>query len=89
MTALPIIANMNKAARDRTLTTIGGGVFAPVEVAEAARLLELAPELAEMLEVVTNELAQLHAHHYQNCNGGCPSDAYIKAARAVLARLND
>ncbi len=49
MKDLAIIANMKKAARDRSLTTIGGGVFAPEEVKQAARLLEAVPELVEAL----------------------------------------
>ncbi len=86
MKDLPIIANLRKAARDRQLTTIGGGVFAPVEVAQAADILELAPDLCQMVEVLRMELEQLHAHHYPKCEGGCPADSYLNAAKAVLTQ---
>ncbi len=74
MSALPIIANLRKAARDRSLTTIGGGVFAPAEVEQAARLLEAVPELVAALESCA---AALHTRA-----GYLKTD---KAAQAVAA----
>jgi Lon protease-like protein len=41
--------------------------------------------LKTALKNVTNELRQLHAHHYRNCAGGCPAEEYIAKADALLA----
>ena len=79
MNNLPIIANMKKAARDRSLTTIGGGVFAPVEIEQAARLLEAVPELVAALEYAMEAIA------YYNEHEGAPG--MVEAARAALAKV--
>jgi hypothetical protein len=44
---LTIVANLKKAARDHQIVTIGGGQFNPVELAEAARVIEGADELLQ------------------------------------------
>lgn len=40
------------------------------------------------LQDVTEELRQLHAHHYASCEGGCPANSYIEKAKQVLANLD-
>ncbi len=79
MSALPIIANLRKAARDRSLTTIGGGVFAPAEVEQAARLLEAVPELVAALEQCVTAL--------HNRAGYLKTDKAAKAVDAANAAL--
>lgn len=44
-------------------------------------------ECIQSLGVVTDELKQLHAHYYDDCNGGCPTAQYIKIAEAALSNL--
>lgn len=41
------------------------------------------------LREVTAELVQLHAHHYSNCEGGCPADTYVRKAQAAMNALNE
>ncbi len=41
------------------------------------------------LQEVTAELQQLHAHHYQHCQGGCPAQSAIHMAQNALNDLND
>lgn len=40
------------------------------------------------LQDVTEELRQLHAHHYASCEGGCPANSYIERAKEALANLD-
>lgn len=54
--------------------------------AGSASLREFNACLLNALKDVTDELEQLHAHHYADCEGGCPAKAYIKEARRLLAR---
>ena len=55
MKTLDIVANMKKAARDADTVSIGGGLFCPVELFEAANQLEAVPELVAAL----NEMISL------------------------------
>lgn len=41
-------------------------------------------ECVKALQEVTIELHQLHAHHYSDCQGGCPAHSYIDKAHAAL-----
>lgn len=83
MKDLSIIANMRKAARDRQLTTIGGGVFAPVEVAQAADILELAPELVKALRTIAE------SEEYHGETVVCDFESLQSVARAVLAKVSE
>lgn len=58
------------------------------EMREVRRLLS-GPVLAciAALRDVTAELQQLHAHHYRDCEGGCPAHTYLQAATAALDSL--
>ncbi len=38
------------------------------------------------LRLCLAELEQMHAHHYPNCEGGCPAHEAINAARKALSR---
>ena len=51
-----------------------------------SRLIAAAPELLAALELVTMELKQIHCHHYSDCDGGCPTDGYIKQANAAILK---
>jgi hypothetical protein len=51
-----------------------------------ADLIAAAPELLAALELVTMELQQIHSRHYSACDGGCPTDEYIKQANAAILR---
>ncbi len=41
------------------------------------------------LQEVTAELRQLHAHHYQHCQGGCPAQSAMHMAQAALNDLDN
>jgi hypothetical protein len=58
------------------------------EMRELRRLLS-GPivECIRSLFVVKDELKQLHAHYYDDCNGGCPTAQYIKRAEAAFSNL--
>lgn len=54
---------------------------------QVAELFAAAPELLASLEECSNELRQIHRHHYPGCGGGCPADAYLRRAEEVLAKV--
>lgn len=64
-----------------------GGIDACGDAAAVAKLLAHAPQLAEMLMACAQELNALHAHHYPNCEGGCPSEHYGRKAMALLESI--
>ena len=58
------------------------------EMREIRRLLAgPIPNCITILKEVTDELRQLHAHHYGKCEGGCPAETYIKNAELALESL--
>lgn len=51
---LAIVANLKRAARDRQSVEIGGGIFEPAELIQAAEMIELASRLAKLREGLDN-----------------------------------
>lgn len=44
--------------------------------------------LLEVLRLVTDELHQLHSHHYKDCDArGCPTGEYVRRARDVIEKI--
>lgn len=42
----------------------------------------------EVLRLVTEELHQLHGHHYKDCDArGCPTGEYVRRARDVIEKV--
>lgn len=49
-------------------------------------LIQAAPDMLAALRAVTAELRQLHAHHYRDCTGDCPTHAVLHLADAAIAK---
>ncbi len=71
-----IAANMRRAFIDRKSAKIGGGLFTPEELRDAAFVLRAAPDLLAALEALLN---------YQNL-GAYDRAAAVIQARAVIAK---
>lgn len=85
MSAHTISANLAHAARNGETVKIGGGLFGPDELREAARLIAAAPDLLATLEELQ---AQLRAHvrmdvkkHYSLMVAEVAADKAIRRAR--------
>lgn len=48
--------------------------------------IEMIKELMESLTECSDELNQLHWHHYPKCEGGCPSTTYINRAKLAIEK---
>lgn len=93
MSDLPpaIAANLKKAAFDRKTVKIGGGVFAPGELREAAELIQEAvasraqrAQVAELLQAIIDEAGPTYG---LDTTPGC-INAMSRYARAALALVN-
>lgn len=84
-----IVVSVNEF-RDLTLDQIEDGVFSKMRddrdylLRDRDTVLKQNTALLASLKLVTMELGQIHAHHYPDCPGGCPSCLYMEAAQALI-----
>lgn len=80
----------NKHRHDGELRVYVDSAYRNKEWQELRRLLAgPVQDCITALRDVTAELVQLHAHHYQNCEGGCPAHTYVGKAQAAMNALNE
>ena len=86
MKTLDIVANMKKAARDAETVSIGGGLFCPVELFEAANQLEAVPDLVAALEALAATARTFRNVPAERQEWTSLDDEALEAAFAAIAK---